>query len=135
MQQDRRPSCDSRRDRCLGASVEQPVPGLDRVRKGRTDRVPVALSCPSIDMAGESHLDQVVELIGHERDERVTELVGSPLRSKAGPHAELSKSAAQVRHRHRCSVACRKDEPLGVEEAESARLFAMPVKGGHQQRV
>ncbi|HVL40041.1 MAG TPA: hypothetical protein VM328_11680, partial [Fimbriimonadaceae bacterium] len=78
-------------------SLEEALPRLDGVWQGRADGVPVPLGGASVDVSGEvGHLDQVVELIRHERDEGMPKLVRRPVRAQPSPFTKLAEGPAQV---------------------------------------
>jgi hypothetical protein len=89
-----------------------------------------------VDVAGEvGDLDQVIELVGHERHERVPELVRRPVPAETRPLAELTKVPAEVLEQKRRPVPGTEDEPLDVIETQELmssrwRTRAATSRGG-----
>src|SRR5207249_1735108 len=116
--------------------IEKAVPSLDRMGQCGTDPVAVTLGRAGVDVAGEvGDLDQVVELVGNQGDERMAELVGGPVVAQTRAGAEQTEGPTEVRHRHRRAVAGAEGEALGVVEAEEALLLTVALEGGDEERV
>ena len=62
------------------------------MRQRRANRVAVTLRGSGVDVTGEiGHLHEVIELIGDQRHERMTQLVGRPVRTETRALAQLSE--------------------------------------------
>src|SRR3546814_20842302 len=108
-------------------SVQEAVPRLDRVWDRRANLVPIALGGARVDVTCKVRdLDEIVELIGNQRHERMPQLIGGPLRPQPGSGAELLEGTPQVGDGHGGAATSSADEALVAVEAEQLRLIAMP---------
>lgn len=81
-------------------------------------------------------LRQVIELIRHQRHERVPQLVGRPiLRRQPRPRTQRPKRPPQVRHRHRRGVPRAEHEPLRGVQPDRRQLPPVAAQRGDDQRV
>jgi hypothetical protein len=80
-------------------------------------------------------LHQVIELIGHQRHERVTKLVCRPVGAQTGPLAQAPEVATHVSQQERRAVAGAEHEALRVVEPQHLHVLAVTLQGRHQKRV